>query len=67
MRTYGRQALRGIGATLFLGLFGTVAALLPIALLSLLPGHDPGHPALYMGAAIVGGAAIGWLMKPGSK
>ena len=63
MRTYGNQTLSGIGATIFLGLFGTTAAMIPVALLSLLPGHDAGHPALYAGAAIVGGAAIGWLLR----
>jgi hypothetical protein len=63
MRTYGQQTLRGLGANLFLGLFGTAAALIPIGLFTLiLDGREP-HWALYAGASIIGGAAVGWLLR----
>lgn len=63
MRTYGQQALRGLGATTFLGLFGTTAALLPVALFSLISNGEAAHWTLYAGAAVVGGAAIGWVLR----
>jgi hypothetical protein len=63
LRTYGRQAMRGFGATVFLGLFGATAALIPVALIVLVKGPEPAHWTLYLGAAIVGGGAIGWLLK----
>jgi predicted membrane-bound spermidine synthase len=63
MRTYGQQTLRGIGATTFLGLFGTAAALIPVALFSLISHGTPAHWTLYAGAAVVGGAAIGWVLR----
>jgi hypothetical protein len=63
MRTYGHQALRGLGATVFLGLFGTTAALIPVALFTLISNGEPPHWALYAGASIVGGAAIGWVLR----
>ena len=63
MRTYGQQTLRGIGATIFLGLIGTTAALIPVALFSLISNGAPAHWTLYAGAAIVGGAAIGWILR----
>jgi hypothetical protein len=63
MRTYGNQTLRGLGATTFLGLFGTAAALLPVALFSLMSDGRPPHWTLFAGAAVVGGAAIGWLLR----
>lgn len=63
MRTYGEQTLRGIGATTFLGLFGTTAALIPVALFTLMSKGEPAHWTLFAGAAVVGGAAIGWILK----
>ncbi len=63
MRTYGQQALRGIGATTFLGLFGTTAALIPIALFSMISHGEPAHWTLFAGAAVIGGAAIGWVLR----
>jgi hypothetical protein len=63
MRTYGKQTLRGVGAILFLGMFGSVAALIPVALFALTSDGTPPHWTLYAGASIVGGAAIGWLLR----
>ncbi len=63
MRTYGQQAMRGIGATVFLGLFGTTAALLPVALFTLISNGEPAHWTLYAGASVIGGAAIGWVLR----
>ena len=63
MRTYGQQAMRGLGATVFLGLFGTTAALLPVALFSLISNGEPAHWTLFAGASVVGGAAIGWVLR----
>jgi predicted membrane-bound spermidine synthase len=63
MRTYGHQALRGLGATLFLGLFGTTAALIPIAIFSLIANGEPAPWTLYAAAAVIGGAAIGWILQ----
>jgi predicted membrane-bound spermidine synthase len=63
MRTYGHQTLRGLSANLFLGLFGSVAALIPVALFTLISdGREP-HWALYAGASVIGGAAVGWLLR----
>jgi predicted membrane-bound spermidine synthase len=63
MRTYGHQALRGLGANLFMGLFGTAAALIPVGLFTLTSNGQPPHLVLYVGAAVVGGASIGWLLR----
>jgi VIT1/CCC1 family predicted Fe2+/Mn2+ transporter len=63
MRTYGQQALRGLGATTFLGLFGTTAALIPIAVFALISDGQTPHWALYTGSSVIGGAAIGWLLR----
>lgn len=63
MRTYGHQTLRGLGATLVLGLFGATAALIPVALHALLSDGTPPHWTLFAGASIIGGAAIGWVLK----
>jgi hypothetical protein len=63
MRTYGEQALRGLGATTFLGLLGTAAALIPVALFTLFSDGQPAHWTLYAGASVLGGAAIGWVLK----
>jgi VIT1/CCC1 family predicted Fe2+/Mn2+ transporter len=63
MRTYGQQAMRGLGATTFLGFFGTTAALIPVALFSLVSTEQPAHWTLFAGAAVVGGAAIGWVLR----
>ncbi len=63
MRTYGHQALRGLGATTFLGLFGTAAALIPVALFSLVSNGEQAHWTLFAGASVVGGAAIGWVLR----
>jgi hypothetical protein len=63
MRTYGEQTLRGLGATVFLGLFGTAAALIPVALFSLTSNGEPVHWTLFAGASVVGGAAIGWILR----
>jgi cell division protein FtsW (lipid II flippase) len=64
MRTYGRQSLRSLGAIIFLGLFGTAAAMIPIALFALFSDGSPPHWTLFAGASIVGGAAIGWMLRP---
>jgi hypothetical protein len=63
MRTYGNQALRGLGATAFLGLFGSAAALIPVALFTLMSDGQPPHWTLFAGASVVGGAAIGWVLR----
>jgi hypothetical protein len=63
MRTYGQTAMRGIGAHTFLGLIGTTAALLPLALHSLVSGGQPAHWTLFLGAAVLGGAAVGWVLR----
>jgi hypothetical protein len=63
MRTYGEQALRGFGATLFLGLFGTTTALIPIAIFMALSDGTPPQWALYAGSSVLGGAAIGWILR----
>jgi hypothetical protein len=63
MRTYGKQALRGLGATTFLGLFGTTAALIPIAIFAIF-GEGPNQSlALYAAASVIGGGAIGWILR----
>jgi hypothetical protein len=63
MRTYGKTAMRGLGAHTFLGLIGTTAALIPLALYSLVSGGQPAPWTLYVGAATLGGAAVGWVLK----
>jgi hypothetical protein len=63
MRTYGQQALRGLSATAFLGLFGTTAALIPIAIFAIFSDGPNQSLALYAGASVIGGAAIGWILR----
>ena len=63
MRTYGQQTLRGLGATIFLGLLGTAAALVPVDIFSLISSGEPAHWTLYVGASLIGGAAIGWVLR----
>lgn len=63
MRTYGHQALRGFAATTFLGLFGTTAALIPIALFAIFSDGPNQSFALYAGASVIGGGAIGWILR----
>jgi hypothetical protein len=63
MRTYGKSDMRGIGAHTFLGLFGCTAALLPLALHALVSGGQPAHWTLFLGAAVMGGAAVGWVLR----
>jgi predicted PurR-regulated permease PerM len=63
MRTYGQQALRGLGATTFLGLLGTTAALIPIAIFALFSNGQEQGLALYAGASVIGGGAIGWILR----
>jgi hypothetical protein len=63
MRTYGEQVLRGIGATTFLSLFGTTAALIPIAIFAIFSDGPSQSLALYAGASVIGGGAIGWILR----
>ena len=63
MRTQGHQIMRRLGATVFLGLFGTMAALMPVALVSLTTNGTPAHWTLYVAAAFIGGGAIGWILR----
>jgi hypothetical protein len=63
VRTFGKRQLRTAGATVFLGLLGTSAALLPIAVFAALSQGESAHWTLYAGASIVGGAVIGWVLR----
>jgi len=63
VRTFGKRQLRTAGATVFLGLLGTSAALLPIAIFAVFSQGEPAHWTLYAGASIVGGAVIGWVLR----
>lgn len=63
VRTFGKRELRTAGATAFLGLLGTAAALLPIAIFAVFNQGEPAHWTLYAGASVVGGAVIGWVLR----
>jgi hypothetical protein len=63
VRTFGNRHLRTAGATAFLGLLGTSAALLPIAIFAVFNQGEPAHWTLYAGASVVGGAVIGWVLR----
>jgi hypothetical protein len=63
MRTHRHQMMRRFGATVFLGLFGTTAALILLALISLTSDGASAHWTLYFAAAFIGGGAIGWLLR----
>ncbi len=63
MRSFETKHLRMLGATVFLGILGSVVALLPIGIFTLFSQGQPLHWSLYEGAAILGGAAIGWFIR----
>jgi hypothetical protein len=63
MRTYGKQAMRRLGATTFLGLFGTTAALIAIATVAIFSDGPNQSLAFYAGASVIGGGAIGWTLR----
>ena len=57
------RALRHIGAIGVLAFLGLAAALIPIALYSIVFGSSPTNPVLYIVAATIGGGVIGWVTK----
>lgn len=63
VRTFGKRQLRTTGATLFLGLLGSAAALLPIACFAVINPGQTAHWTLYGAASIVGGAVVGWVLR----
>jgi hypothetical protein len=63
VHSFETKHLRTLVATVFLGLLGSVVALLPIGIFTLFSQGQALHWSLYEGAAILGGAAIGWFIR----
>lgn len=63
MRTFGKTAIRSSGVTVFLVFLGLTAALIPIALFSVINnGEQPGD-LVYLAAAVIAGGVVGRALR----
>ncbi len=55
--------VRHAGAVGFLSMIGLTAAMIPLALYSLFADKTPTDPLIFIGASVIAGAVVGWVLK----
>ncbi|GIU67338.1 hypothetical protein [Candidatus Phycosocius spiralis] len=63
MRSFETKPIRKVGATVFLGLLGSLVALLPIVFFTFWNQGAALHWSVYEGASILAGVVIGWVLR----